>query len=261
MGENRWHVSYRSNAEDWSDDNPGNDSATVTFDPSQLPDLAWISGSMTLSPESPTEGETVFLTADLENRGLAPTPSFIVKGFSIAEDGKDTAMQDRANPAVPTEEPLAPRERRTVRIRWDPRNNLDTEKVALVIDAANKVADLDRANNRIECPIHVRTKWKLIPLGIAIADVTTTSAVLTARIRNEGETPARFVEVAFYPDENHAKDNQLGTVIQEIIEPGQTAEFRFLWRVRPEDVGRKVQPSYQAYIKGSMLRVTGTAVE
>jgi hypothetical protein len=129
------------------------------------------------------------------------------------------------------------------------------------MDPTNRLTDLDPGNNRIDAPIDVRSKWKLVPQGITIENRTQSSVTLVARIRNEGETAARFVEVAFYPDDQHTKENRLGEVIQDWIEPGETVEFRYEWRLRPEDVGRRVRPSFEAYIKGSLLRVAGVGTE
>lgn len=256
-----WRIVPKSSMPDWHDEDPANDTALVAFDPASLPELAFVPGSLSQIPATPTEGETVFLRAVVQNRGPVASSEFTVKGIAIDKDGKEVSMPDRANSSLPRQPPLAPGETREIEVRWDPTRNLDTQSIALVAEHTQRAAELDPANNRIEAPIRVLSKWKLVPLGIAIRDRQTDSAILVARIRNDGETPARFVEVAFYPDDDHSKENRLGVTLKDVIEPGQTAEFEYLWRVRPEDVGRKVQPSFEAYIKGSMLRVAGTGAE
>ncbi len=257
----RWSVVWPNDNPVWKDNALENNADAVEFVPANLPDLTFVPGSLSFQPERPTEGETVFLEAIVENVGRMETGGFKIHGNWQDKSGRELRIVDRTQLRDPLEPTLFPGEQRRIRRRWDPRDNLDATRVVLQVNPTNQVTELDLTNNRIEVPIDVRSKWKLVPQGITIENRTQSSVTLVARIRNEGETAARFVEVAFYPDDQHTKENRLGEVIQDRIEPGQTVEFRYEWRLRPEDVGRRVRPSFEAYIKGSLLRVAGVGAE
>lgn len=251
-----WTVDVECIVAEWKDMNPENNVGTVSVNPRELPDLALVSGSLQITPPSPSDGETVFLEVTVENQGTAPSAPFQCIGYAQDDSGREIRMPNRAQLASIKHPALAPGENRRIQLRWDPTRNAGTRRLAVLVDPFLELPDANPNNNRLEATLHVRSKWKLVPRGLTVANWTQDSVTLLARIANEGETAARYVVVAFYPDDNFSRENRLAEVLRERIEPGETAEFEYIWHFRPEDRARPARPAFQAYIKGSMLRVS-----
>jgi hypothetical protein len=251
-----WTVDAECMVEEWKDMNPNNSIGTFSLDPRKLPDLALVPGTLEISPSSPSDGETVFFEVVVENRGTAPSLPFQCLGYAHDDAGREIRMPNRAQLANKKHPALAPGESRRIQLRWDPTRNAGTRGIAILLDPFQELPDANLANNRLETTLHIRSKWKLIPRGITVSNWTQDSVTLLARIHNEGETVARHVVVAFYPDDNFSKENRLAEVVRERVEPGETAEFEYVWHFSPEDRTRPARPAFQSYIKGSMLRVS-----
>lgn len=258
-----WRVEPAAEQEGaWEDERPADNRLTLTIHPGELPDLAVVPGSLVLRPESPMEGETLFLEVQVENRGAVDSAKSRIAAFQITgEAGRRERLRNLSVSREESVPPLPPGGRARARTRWDPAANLAIDRIEVVADAGKESADADRSNNAAESKLRVRRKWQLTPGRMEVTRGEGNALRLIAKIRNSGESPAHYVVAAFYLDTDHTPENRLGEVMKERIEPGETAEFLFDWKLQPSDVGRTVRPSFEAYIKGSLLRVSSASGE
>ncbi len=244
----------------WVDEHPENNRIQVKARGADAPNAAFVMNSLVANPASPMEGETVFFEARVRNVGGGAIPRIRVGGKAFDAQGHETPMES-LSVVEPDNAISLPNfgEIRTIRLRWDATANLGVRRVALVLDPDGEVPDSDRSNNRIQIPFGIRTKWKLVPKGIVIAGRQGDILTIVARIRNEGQSPARHVIVAFYPDPTPDRAKLLGETVRERIDPGEIADIVLKWQIPREYMGKKIQPSFEAYLKGSQLRVSSAS--
>lgn len=163
----------------------------------RLPELAFVAGTVTSSPEAPRDGETIFIDARIENRGSATAQSIDVRGYRVEGEQSLPLTRVVGSPMV-TIDRLDPRQSVEVRLRWDPNANAGEHTLELVIDERNRIQERDEDNNRARVNVFVNQKSDLV--------VDATHFTLEPRsdgqgfrmdfeIRNRGESVAERIVV------------------------------------------------------------------
>ena len=214
-------------------------------------------GSISHQPESPTEGQTVFIAFEVENIGTEVSRPCrpVLLDQSPEAGGKRLPTQTEATPEeeVPA---LGPGRAYPVRLRWDPVHNAGVQTVW--VDANPVAGREDKALKEQVVSyraLYVKTKSHLArpkpPWQTRSAqDVKDGLYKLHVEIENWGETDAHNVEVTFYRNEKKEKANLLGTVPLETVPAKGRREAVLLCKVDSHD-----QPTVEVRLKGSKQRI------
>jgi len=245
------------------DEGPGEEYARWEWriDAGSLPDIAVVPDSVRVSPLPQADGLTVFVEAIVENRGGATSPPFSCALFKAEDIELKESLRNVTGPDAVAVEPLAPGERRAVRLRWDPSKNAGRYEIALRTDSGRVVPEPDKANNRVTIPMQVRTKSRLYIGDIAMKPgATPNEFLLSGIVGNSGETDARRVAVFFFRSPEQSNATRIGEVLLDRVPAGGTATATMKWVVDPmrEDV-TKLKPSFAAALKGSLMRISSIA--
>lgn len=190
--------------------------------PRSAPALRLIQDSVITHPAPPSDGETVFVTFNVENRGDAPTdparPALLDK--PLANGGRELPFRSGLDHAsIPV---LAPGRSWPVTLRWDPDDNAGIQP--LTIDANPGAGRGEAAVNEQSMPyrLYVHTKSRLALQSLKIARKSKDPAdrnnyILLEEVLNEGETDAHNVEVRFFRLPGNTEANLLQTVRLEKV--------------------------------------------
>jgi hypothetical protein len=222
---------------DWQIADDSRETVRVPVDLARpLPDLMVLESGWSVNPESPSEGETIFVEAIIRNRGQAEADDVSVR----LESSRGSALPNRAETALASVGCLLPGGEHRVRLRWDPTRNSGDQEVRVVVDPNREIVESDEDNNALTIPIHVRTG----------EDVRFTQAVrwenpqsdppsitLTTQISNFGETDGHDHVITWYRDQEAT--SVIGETVIDVIPAGATQRIEFLWLMSPEDVTRQ----------------------
>ncbi|MBX7246284.1 MAG: hypothetical protein K1X53_12380 [Candidatus Sumerlaeaceae bacterium] len=225
-----------------------------------LPDIEITTESVIVTPAKPVDGETVFLDVPVTNRGKSMVDNVRVDAF----DGTSTDSRrlDSRVTRPTTVVKLEPGMTRTIRVRWDPFRNAGDHQIVLTAVAGNSTPETSLANNSVIIPLHVSRKYSLRRDGLTVLQPTpeqlrAREVTVVARVRNDGESPARLVKVVFYPVGHHGEAAQaVGEVILDEVPPQSSAEARLTYRLRPGDEKKDYLGfTFDAFLKGSLQRM------
>jgi hypothetical protein len=161
-------------------------------------DLVISNDAIQLKPESPRNGETVFLDVAVHNRGDAPAEDVLVMAYDGDPSAQGYPLEDRAGygPAVIG---LIPRSAtRTIRLRWDPYMNSGRWTLHVVADPEDAIAEHRENNNSATAELYVREK---IDLALLEEDFDYFGALpgeriqVRAGVRNTGQTVSEPVPI------------------------------------------------------------------
>lgn len=231
------------------------------IDSAMLSDLHIVEGSVTAEPSLLSEGETIFVNAQVENVGVAISPRFYVRLYKSDDVGNLNPMRDMTPGDHGHCEPLAPGAKRTVRLRWDPYQNSGDQNLRVVADPDHFIPEVREDNNEQALSIHVRTKSKLKPGELKIGRGKTPGTyVFLAEVANSGETDSHHVTVNFYLSQTQNADTKIGEGLIDHVPANGSAAATFEWSPRREDVERAdFAPSFTLALKGSQQRVSSVA--
>ena len=225
--------------------------------------LRIVPGAIHHTPQSPTDGQTVFIHFDVENVGTLPSPVCkpVLLDKSPDEHGKPLPSQTGLeSPEVP---PLGPGRRHSVTLRWDPIKNAGVQKVWIDLKPSGASQKPYRQEQIAPYSLYAKTKSSLKisrPLWIEQTpeDKLKDRVKLNVEITNQGETNAKNVEANFYYGEEKTDENKLDTILLEVVKANQSTVAQLVWEYDREKVlenGRFIKkPTVEVRLKGSKQR-------
>lgn len=230
-----------------------------TVTPKDLPDLTILPESVRTAPDLLSDGLTIFVDAELENRGGSASPGFQAVLQRTKEDGTRETLRSIAHPRPFEIGSMEPGDRFPIRLRWDPSNNAGSYDLFLVLDPEERVLESDRSNNELRIPVEVRSKSKLVVGQIGARLLGENRVMLIGPVGNTGGTDAQRVAVSFYKGPQQTPENLLGEVVLNRVPAGQTINAEFEWTLEPPLTPETIQPSYSVALKGSLMRMSSVA--
>lgn len=248
---------------------PGASAIALPLDQGRVmePRLRIVPGSVRWRPRRPTEGQTIFVSCEVENAGAAPsTPCGIElrKGTpGIAEplpDAMGTARRD-----VPR---LAPGRRVPIEMRWDPFNNAGHNQVRIALESgsgapanpADQIASID-----IEALTKAAFKVNKVWAEAGRNDILANRMNLKASISNNGQTEARHVMVSFYRGKTQTPETEVGQIELERVAGDTTIEARAVWNFKPgidyTEGAPLPEPTARVWLRGSTQRFSSATGE
>ena len=223
--------------------------------------------SVAFSPETSVDGETVYVTARIENAGQLAAPPATLRlldnppvagGKPLPRYGEERPHAEAAVPA------LGAGRATSVTLRWDPVRNAGVRKLWLHLalpgtDMATTVTD---PNLLLSRSIFVRTRWQLArgPIGVlprTPEDVAANRYRIQAEVLNSGDTDATGVEVTFFTGPEHAEAQRMGRVELERVPARGSARAILIWTLPAGLRVEEVRPSVEIRLLGSSQRISG----
>ncbi len=242
------------------DQRPDNNRIVIEHSPNDMSDLTMDVSGIVLPNPHPTEGETIFVDVPVMNIGGAPADEIRVGLYDRDPSQGGTKIfshMDTPDPSIPW---LRPGETVVRRLRWDPVKNSGPQSICIVVDSLNRVAESREDNNMTTLTLHVRTRADLRPERIEIQQTENErknlKARLVARVRNDGETPAKNVSVRFFKSRYQTPENIIGETLIPLVSPGDTAETVLEWALTEEEARFTYSPTFQVFLKGSSQRMS-----
>ncbi|MDX9755737.1 MAG: C25 family cysteine peptidase, partial [bacterium] len=127
-----------------------------------LPDLSFVPGSLTVQPQSPFSGQTVFLEAKVRNTGQASARNISIAGYDGIPQRNTMPLHAEVGERNRRLAYLHPGQVAPIRLRWDPTDNEGNHTLVLEIDTSKSIEEEDETNNQIETSLYVRKKADLI---------------------------------------------------------------------------------------------------
>ncbi|MBI3977576.1 MAG: hypothetical protein HY331_05250 [Chloroflexi bacterium] len=199
---------------------------TSTPGVSTLPDLAVSPADVAFGSPSPTEGETVPITATIQNGGGGDSGGLAVSFFATAAGWGETLIGSAFVTNVPA------RGTAQATIRWNTLGFVGSVPVRVVADPFRRVAESDEGNNSAAAGIAVRTRPDLSVAGIALSDaepVDSQAVTVTLALPNTGQTTAVTHTVALYDGNPSAGGVPIGDVTLPPLPGGETRTVEVVW--------------------------------
>ncbi|MCE5228884.1 C25 family cysteine peptidase [bacterium] len=231
------------------------------------PKLRIVPESIRVRPRRPTEGQTIFISCEVENAGTAPSEPCGVelrKGSGgISELLPDAMGNSRRD--VPR---LAPGRRVPVELRWDPFANAGHTKVQIrletgvgtAVDPAGHVASLD-----IEALTKAAFKVNKVWAEAGRNDLLANRMKFTASIANNGQTDARRVMVSFYRSDKQTPETEVGQIELDRVPGNSTIDAQYTWNFKPgvdyTEGAPLPKPTVRVWLKGSSQRFSSSGGE
>ncbi len=244
------------------DSNPDNNKIVFSDIHRSLADLVISPDDISFPDPRPTEGFTVFIDVTVRNRGNAPARNLLVAAYNDdpQEGGKILVnyVNDQAKELIPF---LAPDSKTTVRLRWDPVKNQGDNTIWVRLDDRDTIVESDEGNNSASKVLYVKKKAIIRPGGIFLKPQTPEEKregilTLQAVVKNIGETDARGIFVEFFKGEQQIPEELIGKKYIPLIPAESKEVVEIEWQIKPEEVHRKVRPTYRIFLKGSLQRIS-----
>ena len=222
----------------------------------QRPLLRVRAGSISHEPRNPTDGDTIWISFEIENAGNALSMPALPRLY-----GRDPSLRPEPLPVQSLNTPegvpaLGPGRTRAVRLRWDPIENAG--KQTIWIDLNSNVRDeAARRQQRSSYSFLVHSKSDpRIVRGLRVVRSTEErvegSATLEVVIANLGETDSRPLEVVFYRTRDYREEDVIGRVTIDRLEAGEERPIRQYW----PDYDPETVPGVELRLIGSKQRIT-----
>ncbi|MCX7964626.1 MAG: C25 family cysteine peptidase [Candidatus Sumerlaea chitinivorans] len=255
----REEVRIRPELPDWVAKQEEIEKPTLTLGLENMPDLAILPGGILPHKAMPVDGETVFFRVAVENRGGTVARNVRVDAY----DGETSTGQPLLSRILKKYDPvnLAPGERGVVSVRWDPFQNAGEHELLFRVWGACGNLEKDLTNNSRTIRLRVLEKYRLKPAGLTVippesSGPNANKLRVRVKVRNEGESPAHGVKVVVYRDrKSKMPSNVLGETLIEEIAPKSEQEIEIVYDLKPEDAGKRFEPVYEVFLKGSLQRV------
>lgn len=198
------------------------------------PRLRVIPGSIRWRPRRPTEGQTIFVSCEVENAGSAPSPPCGIelrKGVPGVMESLPDAM-GTSRREVPR---LGPGRRVPIELRWDPFSNAGHNQVQIVLESGSgaPIAPGETASVDIEALTKAACKANKAWAEAGHNDLLANRMNLKASISNTGQTEARHVMVSFYRGKTQTPETQIGQLELERVAGETTVEAKYVWNFKP----------------------------
>ncbi len=204
--------------------------------PAQRARLRLIPESVRHYPDRPTEGETVFIEAMVENIGNATSEPWAVE---LLDDGMAgaTVTKEFIPGSARRELPrLAPGRAWPVTLRHDPFNNAGLRRLQVRL-APMYGPGGEEGWDQVELAVEALSRPKLRVVRTwaeaTPGDQRANRLHLLAELANDGQTDAHGVSVMFYRSPVQSTETELGEVEIERVEAGGTATARLTWNYEP----------------------------
>lgn len=194
------------------------------------PDLVVVTAECTVRPETPTDGETIFVDATVHNRGERDATR-----VSVALSDVDGApLRDRANPRSPLLDRVPAGDSRTVRLRWDPTGNAGEQTIRVTADAERSISESDESNNTATLTVRVRTKADVhFTRPVEMRYPQSGRVTLATELVNSGESDALDYVVTWYRYSD--RQHRLGETVVPRLRAGERQPVAFEWIYTPAE--------------------------
>ncbi len=236
-------------------------SLSVASLPSLRPRARIVPGSVRVRPESPSDGQTIFVTCDIENVGNKET-----RAISAALYDKDPGRGGRQLPSEMGNgkariDTLKPGERREIHLRWDPFNNAGEQEFWIALNSGrSRDASLD-TDVKLMHSVRVRSKAALSrgKTWMEPNPDVDGAYLLFGEVLNTGETAAHDVVVIFYRSSLKTEENRLSETILDRVLADQTKVAIVNWVPDPDKDfipgTEQPEPLHEIRLRGSHQRI------
>ena len=220
--------------------------------------------SLSHTPAAPTDGETIFINLEVENAGNAPSGAFTPEIYDgdPAQGGKALRQQSGAPKVIVG--PLGAGRSTAIALRWDPIENAGVQNIWIDLRATPGAPAEQTLEQRSAYRLFVRSKARLARDGAPFASQTAedkrnNTYKLHCGVRNDGETPARNVEVNFFLGAEQTPEQKIGTVQLEEVPARGSAEAVLEWKFDaakyPDVKLEELKPTTEIRLRGSQQRL------
>jgi PKD repeat protein len=194
--------------------------------PADRPDAGLTAADITFGAATPTEGDTVPVTATLRNTATLDSGPLTAAFFATAPGWGEWYIGSAFVPNIPA----GGTARAT--IPWNTFGFTGTVPVRVVADPYNRLAETSETNNVATATLTIRTRPDLQVTGVALSDdepVAGETVTVTLTLRNNGQTMAGTQTVVLYQGNPDAGGTVVGTAGRSPIPGGGTDTVAFIW--------------------------------
>ena len=241
----------------------------ISLGKASLPNLKIDQQGIKVSPDSPIEGQTIFLKVPIENTGASLARDAKIEVYDSDPASKNAkpvaALLDSSDRPAFIEfkdlKNLYPGMKREVLVRWDPYKNAGTKKIWLKIDSKNQHEESNESDNIANVEIKVRLKHKLEAGRLSIQPTDDKRVIkISAEVSNKGESEARSVLLEFFSGEEQTKQSKFGEVLLPTVPPDSQLIVPYFHTLTDEDITKlkeaKGKITYRLGLKGSLQRIS-----
>jgi hypothetical protein len=163
-------------------------------------DLSIVAGTLRFASEEYREGQTVFVEAEVENVGDAPSDPFEMAAYLDEPWTAANLLHSLAQRAAKIEPPLGPGERRKVSVRWDSFDKRGEQVVFLVANNQKQAFEQTLANNVLRGVVtlkpHPDYRVESMEIAPAVVRRDGKEILLKAVVVNDADQPIAGLPVA-----------------------------------------------------------------
>lgn len=200
--------------------------ADFSATPSARPDATLSASDIAFGASSPTEGETVPVTATLHNNGALDTGGLTAAFYATAPGWGEWYIGSTFVPNVPAGGTAQ------ASIPWNTLGFTGTVPVRVVVDPYNRLAETDEEDNQATASLTIRTRPDLQVTQIALSDdepMAGETVTVTLTLRNHGQTAAGAQTVALYDGNPEAGGAIVETLQATSLPGGAATDLTFPW--------------------------------
>jgi subtilase family serine protease len=194
----------------------------------EKPNLVVTSSSISFSGPAPIAGQTLWITAKVENRG--PVAAANVKASFFDGDPALGGVPIGAEQEITSAPPYVSQ---SVSVAWNTTGKIGVQKIFVIVDPANEISELNEDDNIGSNQVVVIS---LPDLALANGDISVTpkfpntseTVTVTATIRNLGQAAAGAFDAVLYDGQPETGGRNLGTVSVPSVAGGD--EVHLSWQ-------------------------------
>jgi PKD repeat protein len=193
--------------------------------PADRPD-AGLTADIAFGASTPTEGDTVPVTATLRNTATLDSGPLTAAFFATAPGWGEWYIGSAFVPNIPAGGTAQ------AGIPWNTLGFTGDVAVRVVADPYNRLAETSETNNVATATLTIRTRPDLQVAGVALSDdepVAGETVTVTLTLRNNGQTTAGTQTVVLYQGNPDAGGTVVGTAGRSPIPGGGTDTVAFIW--------------------------------
>jgi PKD repeat protein len=194
--------------------------------PTDRPDAGLTAADIAFGASTPTEGDTVPVTATLRNTATLDSGPLTASFFATAPGWGEWYIGSAFVPNIPAGGTAQ------AGIPWNTLGFTGTVPVRVVADPYNRLAETSETNNVATATLTIRTRPDLQVTGVALSDdepVAGETVTVTLTLRNNGQTTAGTQTVVLYQGNPDASGTVVGTAGRSPIPGGGTDTVAFIW--------------------------------
>jgi PKD repeat protein len=194
--------------------------------PTDRPDAGLIAADIAFGASTPTEGDTVPVTATLHNTATLDSGPLTASFFAAAPGWGEWYIGSAFVPNIPAGGTAQ------ARISWNTLGFTGTVPVRVVADPYNRLAETSESNNVATATLTIRTRPDLQVTGIVLSNdepVAGETVTVTLTLRNNGQTTAGTQTVVLYQGNPDAGGTVVGAQGLAPLQGGNTTTVAFAW--------------------------------